>query len=71
MNANRRALLKAIIDKPGRGLSEIAEEIGVSRQSVSQMAGRMASRKLLDKTGRGAYTATAEGKAIVYPEALP
>jgi DNA-binding IclR family transcriptional regulator len=71
VSANGKAILKALVDKPGESLTTIADTIGTTRQNVCLIARRLAGKKLLAKTGRGKYDPTPEGRAIVYPEALP
>lgn len=71
MSPNRKAILKAVVDNPDQTQIDIAAALGLTRQAVGDQIMRLTRDRLLERAGKGKYQATAEGKAVIYPEALP
>lgn len=71
MSPTRKMILKAVVDNPGQTQIGIAASMGLTRQAVGDQIMRLTRDRLLEREGRGKYHATAEGRAVIYPEALP
>ena len=76
VNPNRRAVLAAIVATPGANQTRIGEALGITRARVGQIVASLSADKLVEKAegaiaGYGRYQATAEGRAVIFPEAAP